>query len=791
MTIFETIQHEPTAETRSKVEETALAHSPFDILYQPTEHIKTIVVEHFPALGRLTAMRFVEWVQQNPSGVISLPTGKTPEHFIRWVNRILNNWDSDEIKKNLEENGIDPGQPPDMRSLHFVQIDEFYPIHSSQHNSFYYYVNKYYIDGFGLDRNKALLIDASTLALEYGDTLESIWPDNVVDLSLRYRSGKNDLERKQKVTLEHIDQWCLQYEDKIRSLGGIGFFLGGIGPDGHIGFNVRGSDHHSTTRLTETNYETQAAAATDLGGIEVSGKRLVITIGLETITYNPQCVALIIAAGEAKAKIIRAAIESDKHIVHPATSLQVLPNARFYITQGAAKHLTERQYHIISLEKEITDEQVERYLIDLSVESRKKLTDLTKNDLEGNRFTKMILEKRPEDPGVLTQKVRDAIMQRIDRGSQTLQNTRFLHTEPHHDDLMLGYLPYIVRNTRTATNTHYFACLTSGFTAVTNHFLKKNLNAVLRFIDTPHFTEMMKQRYFDEKNENGRNRDIWQYLDGVASEDELMQTEGVARRMLRNLMIVYEEKKPQAIKDRITELVHYLDTSYPGKKDPDHVQVLKGMCREFEAECIWGYFGWSCSNVLHLRLGFYTGDIFTEEPTVERDVVPVLKLFEFTRPDILSVALDPEGSGPDTHYKVLQATTEALSRYEQKTGRSDIKVWGYRNVWYRFHPSEANIYVPVSLNMFAVMQNAFTNTFISQRDASFPSYEHDGPFSELAQKIQVDQYQKIKICLGRKWFYENPSALIRGTRGLVFLRELNLQEFYQSSRQLKHLLENR
>jgi glucosamine-6-phosphate deaminase len=791
MTIIETIQHKPTAETHSKVEENALALSPFDILYRPTEHIKTIVVEHFPALGRLTAMRFVEWVQQNPGGVISLPTGKTPEHFIRWVNRILNHWDTDEIRKNLEENGIDPAQPPDMKSLHFVQIDEFYPIHSSQHNSFYYYVNKYYIDGFGLDRNKALLIDASTLGLEYGDTLESIWPDNVVDLSLRYRSGKNDLEQKQKVTLEHIDQWCLQYEDRIRSLGGIGFFLGGIGPDGHIGFNVRGSDHHTTTRLTETNYETQAAAATDLGGIEVSGKRLVITIGLETITYNPQCVALIIAAGEAKAMIIRAAIESDKHIVHPATSLQVLPNARFYITQGAAKHLTERQYHIISHEKELTDVQVERYLIDLSVESRKKLTDLTKNDLEGNRFTKMILEKRPEDPGVLTQKVRDTIIRRIDRGSQTLQNTRFLHTEPHHDDLMLGYLPYIVRNTRTATNTHYFACLTSGFTAVTNHFLKNNLNAVLRFIDTPHFTEMMKLGYFDVKNENGRNRDIWQYLDGVASEDVLMQTEGVARRMLRNLMIVYEEKKPQAIKDRITELVHYLDTSYPGKKDPDHVQVLKGMCREFEAECIWGYFGWSCSNVLHLRLGFYTGDIFTEDPTVERDVVPVLRLFEFTRPDIVSVALDPEGSGPDTHYKVLQATTEALTRYEQKTGRSDIKVWGYRNVWYRFHPSEANIYVPVSLNMFAVMQNAFMNTFISQRDASFPSYEHDGPFSELAQKIQVDQYQKIKICLGRKWFYENPSALIRGTRGLVFLRELNLQEFYQSSRQLKHLLENR
>ena len=103
-------------------------------------------------------------------------------------------------------------------------------------------------------------------------------------------------------------QWCQDFEEKVRHLGGIGFFLGGIGPDGHIGFNVRGSDHHSTTRLTETNYETQAASATDLGGIEVARKRLVITIGLGTIAFNPKVTALIIAAGEAKAPIVASSI---------------------------------------------------------------------------------------------------------------------------------------------------------------------------------------------------------------------------------------------------------------------------------------------------------------------------------------------------------------------------------------------------------------------------------------------------------------------------------------------------
>ena len=55
--------------------------------------------------------------------------------------------------------------------------------------------------------------------------------------------------------------------------------------------------------------ETQAAAATDLGGIEISRSRLVITIGLATITYNPAVTAIIMAAGDAKASIVRQAIE--------------------------------------------------------------------------------------------------------------------------------------------------------------------------------------------------------------------------------------------------------------------------------------------------------------------------------------------------------------------------------------------------------------------------------------------------------------------------------------------------
>ena len=106
-----------------------------------------------------------------------------------------------------------------------------------------------------------------------------------------------------------------------------------------------------------------------------------------------------------------------------------------------------------------------------------------------------------------------------------------------------------------------------------------------------------------------------------------------------------------------------------------------------------------------------------------------------------------------------------------------------------FHPAEVNIAVPVTMNMFSIMRSAFLNTFNSQRDASFPSHEHDGPFCDLAQRIQVEQYHDMKVCLGREWFHDHKSALMRATRGFVYLKELTLDAFYDHARALQERME--
>ncbi|MCL4551010.1 MAG: glucosamine-6-phosphate deaminase [Bacteroidetes bacterium] len=781
--------HEKQFTTHSKVEEHYLALSGKNLIYEPVEKIPIVQVESFPELGKLTALRFIEWVIENPEGVISLPTGKTPEHFIKWVAKILKEWDTSAVQAILKDVGIDGKKKPSLEKLRFVQIDEFYPIDSGQHNSFYYYILNFYFRLWKLNAKNALLMNINEIPTAENLPLNEIFPDQKVDLSLRTRWASNRVERLQKETIEIVDEYCTNYERKIRSAGGIGFFLGGIGPDGHIGFNVKGSDHFSTTRLIETNYETQAAAATDLGGIEVARNRLVITIGLDTITHNTNATAIIIAAGEAKANIVRDSVQNTESNTYPATALQKLNNSRFFLTNGAALRLSERRFVEVLNESPLTQQSIERGIINLVVDKKKKLSKLTNKDLEENKITSHVLKTLGGNSAEITKTIEENVVTRLMKGMETVDNEVILHTAPHHDDIELAYLPYIAHLVRNPSNKHHFAYMTSGFTAVTNSFMLNLMETLLSFLSSNIFSQKFDELDFTRGNIDGKNRDVMMYLDGVAGHSRTLQDEGQARRTLRNIMEVYEEDSFVYLKDRVNELINYFKTQYPGKKDISYVQILKGMQREFESEIFWRYFGFSVEDVSHLRLGFYQGDIFTEVPQINRDVIPVFELMKKIKPTIVTVAFDPEGSGPDTHYKVMQTVSEALQLYEKHSGNKNIKIWGYRNVWYRFHPAEANIYVPVSLNSFAILENTFMKSFSSQKGASFPSWEYDGPFNRLVQRIHVEQYNVLRECLGRDFFLKHPHPRMRAAKGINFLRELTLDEFYKHTRELKKVTE--
>ena len=370
--------------TSSKVEPWFRNLHPDFSLSDPYRKIHTLVVENYVELGQLAALRFLEWVCLNPGGVIALPTGKTPEFFIKWVLYYLENWAKELNNGILARIGFNHGIRPDLKSLYFFQLDEFFPIDPEHERSFTYFVRKFYMDGFGLDPKKARLINTFEFSEHQQkiigniDTLDRVFTDGIIDLSLRIKKPTDEKELLKQKTIRIFDQFCQDYEEDIRAKGGIGFFMGGIGPDGHIAFNVRGSSHHSHTRLTNINYETQAAAAADLGGIEGVRKKAVITIGLETITFNPAAVAIILAAGQSKADVVARALEKDPSLEDPATSLQKLPYARFFITQSAAASLTlgEKNTTLLFEQKKLPDTFPEKLLMEECERSAISLSEI-------------------------------------------------------------------------------------------------------------------------------------------------------------------------------------------------------------------------------------------------------------------------------------------------------------------------------------------------------------------------------------------------------------------------------
>lgn len=760
------------------------------------EKIKTIEVDNYINLGQLTALRFLEWVALNPGGVVALPTGKTPEFFIKWMQYYLENWDTEINNGLLHKIGFDKELKPDFKSLYFVMIDEFFPLDPLHERSFNYFVKRFYIEGFGFDEKKAIFIDTFNIPesdqayLDGNKNINEIFPEGIIDLSLRIKHPSNAKEILQKKTIKYFDQFCEDYEEKIRNLGGIGFFLGGIGPDGHIAFDVKGSSHHSHTRLTNINYETQAAAAVDLGGIESVRKKAVITIGLNTITFNPDVVAIIIAAGESKSQLIASAIESEPSLEYPASALQKLENARFYLTKGAAIKLQKRQNMKILESKNPDIKTLDKLIIDGALQENVSLLQLTSENFKStNQYLLLAQQISGESLAILAQATHKRIVEKIKKGLNPPIQSRILHTAPHHDDIELAYFPLLHHLVRSEHNDNHFVYCTSGFTSVTNDYINGNLKALRDLI-----VNRKIQKYLDHNRlfeQDGFWDDITGALNAIARKDKEEQDIYISCRLARHLVRWLKVKNINELLPKLNETIHYLSTVDPGKKEIEIAQQIKGWTREFEAELVWAHFGIGLDHVSHLRLQFYTGDIFVEYPDPERDVKPILDLLEKVRPNIVSLALDPEGSGPDTHFKTLIAISNALEKYVEKYQDSDIKIWGYRNIWSKFHISDVSMIVPVSLNSFAVLDNMFNNCFMSQKSASFPSYEYEGPFSDLAQRIWVEQHRQLITLLGREFFYDSQLPLLKRSYGAIYIKEMTYKEFCTEIEFIKDMIDNK
>lgn len=241
-----------------------------------------IVIERdYPALCDKAAAIVLGEIERKPDLALGLATGKTPLGLYERLRR----------RKEA------------FARVRFFNLDEFYGLSPSNPNSFHAFLRRALID--------QVTHDPAHVHLLRGD---------VADLEAEAR----------------------QYEEKIRSGGGIDLQIAGVGQNGHLGFNEPGSSLGSRTRPKTLEPETLARYMTSLDS-QAPLTSFAITLGIGTILEARRL--LLLAEGADKAEIVHRMVEGPLTAEVPASALQLHPHVSVVIDEAAASKLKRRDYY--------------------------------------------------------------------------------------------------------------------------------------------------------------------------------------------------------------------------------------------------------------------------------------------------------------------------------------------------------------------------------------------------------------------------------------------------------------
>jgi len=114
---------------------------------------------------------------------------------------------------------------------------------------------------------------------------------------------------------------CKRYEDKMKAVGGIHLFMGGIGADGHIAFNEPGSSLTSRTRVKTLTDDTIEANSRFFGNDVNKVPKTALTVGIGTIMDADEVMILI--SGHAKARALKQCVEEGVNHFWTVSMLQL------------------------------------------------------------------------------------------------------------------------------------------------------------------------------------------------------------------------------------------------------------------------------------------------------------------------------------------------------------------------------------------------------------------------------------------------------------------------------------
>jgi glucosamine-6-phosphate deaminase len=140
-----------------------------------------------------------------------------------------------------------------------------------------------------------------------------------------------------------LEAECQKYEDKIKEVGPIHLFLGGIGPDGHIAFNEPGSSLTSRTRVKTLTYDTIQANARFFDNDLSQVPHTALTVGVGTVMDSKEVV--IVVSGYSKANALQKGIEEGVNHMYTISMLQLHPKGIVVCDEDATMEMKVATYN--------------------------------------------------------------------------------------------------------------------------------------------------------------------------------------------------------------------------------------------------------------------------------------------------------------------------------------------------------------------------------------------------------------------------------------------------------------
>ena len=451
------------------------------------------------------------------------------------------------------------------------------------------------------------------------------------------------------LSLEDIPAYCLEYERKISSYGGLDLQILGIGRTGHIGFNEPGSAPNSGTRLVTLNDLTRRDASFDFGGKENVPTKA-ITMGIGTIFKAREI--LLMAWNQKKAEIVKKAVEGEVSSDVPATFLQLADNVEFVLDADAASLLTRFDTPWLVKDCYWDEKLIKKAVIWLAKTLNKPILKLTEDDYNNHGMAQLATERGPVyNINIhIFNKVQHTITgwpggkpdaddsQRPERALPAKK--RSIIFSPHPDDDVISMGGTFIRLADQGHEVHV-AYQTSGNTAVWDE-------EVLRF------TEFA----IDFNKVNGQDS--------------------------KGLEGLYENMRS------------FMAVKKPNQPDTVEIRTIKGLIRKGEAIAGARFAGLPDEHIHFLDLPFYDRMKTQKKVSYEDDIEVVVKLLQQVKPQQVFAAgdfADPHG----THKVCFDIILEALTRLKAtEDWVQDCWLWLYRGAWHEFEIHEIEMAVPLS-----------------------------------------------------------------------------------------------